>query len=260
MKIPNWIPNPFCRPESDPLSDGARPWQQSPGAQLLGAVLAAVPLVALALWMHVVREAPPTLGLMLGGPLVGGGTLIIWTLLVHRAIGGDRPAALGLRTDRWWLEGVLGVVLAGVLLALHMTLTPLLTRLFPPQPAPEEILELLGGLSRSPGLLALWLGPVVWIGVAGFEELWRVHMLRRLWRVLPGRAGNWAVIVGCAALVAGVHLYQPPAIMLSIFLLSLLKGWYFLRTGRFWSLVVAHALYDSAQVVTMVIAIRAAGL
>ena len=260
MEIRTWIRNPFCRPESDPLSDGARPWQDRPGAQLLGAALAAVPLVALALWMYVVREQTPTLGMMLGGPLVGGGILIVWTLLIHRAICGDRLAALGLRTDRWWLEGALGVVLAVVLLALHMVLNPLLARLFPPQPPPEEILELLGGLSRSPGLLALWLGPVVWIGIAGFEEVWRVHMLRRLWRVLPGRAGNWAVIVGCAALVAGVHLYQPPAIMLSIGLLSLLKGWYFLRTGRFWSLVVAHALYDSVQVVATVIAIRGAGL
>ena len=98
------------------------------------------------------------------------------------------------------------------------------------------------------------------MGIAGFGELWRVHLLRRLWRVLPGRAGRWAVIVGCAALVAGVHLYQPPAVMLSIGLLSLLKGWYFLRTGRFWSLVVAHALYDSVQVVATVSSIRAAGL
>jgi len=68
------------------------------------------------------------------------------------------------------------------------------------------------------------------------------------------------VIVAGAALVAGVHLYQPPAIMLSIGLLSVLKGWYFLRTGRFWSLLVAHALYDSVQVVAVVSAIRAAGL
>ena len=258
MESRNWMPNPFCRPTSDPLSDGSRPWQHHPGVQLLGAALATVPLVALALWMYVFREETSTLGMMLGGPLIAGGILILWILVIHRVICGDRFAALGLRTDRWWLEGALGVVLAVVLLAIHMTLTPLLAQLFPPRRPPEEILELLGSLSRSPGLLALWLGPVVWIGVAGFEELWRVHLLRRLWRVLPGRAGNWAVIVGCSALVAGVHLYQPPAIMLSIGLLSLLKGWYFLKTGRFWSLLVAHALYDSVQVVGIVIAMRSA--
>ncbi len=47
--------------------------------------------------------------------------------------------------------------------------------------------------------------------------------------------------------------------MVSIGLLSLLKGWYFLRTGRFWSLVVAHALYDSVQVIAAVSAVRAQG-
>jgi membrane protease YdiL (CAAX protease family) len=260
MEIRTWLANPFCRPESDPLRDGAKAWQQRPGTQLVGAALVVAPVMALALWMYVIREEAATLAMMLGGPLVGGGILIVWTLLIHRVVCGDRFSALGLRTERWWLEGALGVALAAVLLVLHMVLNPVLAWLFPPQPPPGEILELLGGLSRSPGLLALWLGPVVWMGIAGFEELWRVHLLRRLWRVLPGRAGRWAVIVGCAALVAGVHLYQPPAIMLSIGLLSLLKGWFFLRTGRFWSLVVAHALYDSVQVVTVVMAIRAAGL
>jgi len=189
MEKSTWILNPFCRPHLDPLRADARPWQVRPAVQLLGAALAAVPLIILALWMYVVRQDTMTLGMMLGGPLVGGGILIVWTLLVHRVACGDRLAALGIRTDRWWLEVALGVALAAVLLALHMVLNPLLARLFPPQPPPEEILELLAGLSRRPGLLALWLGPVVWMGIAGFEELWRVHLLRRLWRVLPGRGG-----------------------------------------------------------------------
>jgi membrane protease YdiL (CAAX protease family) len=155
-----------------------------------------------------------------------------------------------------WIEALLGLALAGVLLALHHLTGPLLAGLFPPQPPPREMLDLLHGLSRSPVLLALWLGPVVWIGIAGFEELWRVHLLRRLWRIWPGPLGRWIVVAVSAGLVAGVHLYQPPAVMLSIGLLSLLKGAFYLLTGRFWALVVAHALYDSVQVVAIVIAIR----
>jgi len=254
------VDNPYCRPASDPLRAGASARQRRPAAQLLGAVLAAVVLVALALWMYVVRDQTMTLRMMTAGPLVGGGLLTIWTLVVHRLVCGDRWEALGLRTDRWWVECGLGVALAALLLAIHYGLGPALNRLFPPQPPPPELIELFGGVSRSPVLLALWLGPVVWIGVAGFEELWRVHLLRRLWLVLPGRAGRWAVIFVSAALVAGVHLYQPPAIMLSIGLLSLVQGFYFLATGRFWSMVVAHALYDSFQVVLIVHALRAGGM
>jgi len=252
--------NPYCTPASDPLRADAGAWRRHPALQLLGATLAAAVLVALAVWMYVVRDRPVTLAMMMAGPLVGGGLLTVWTLIVHRFVCGDRLAALGLRTDRWWVEGGLGVVLAAVLLALHYGLGPALNRLFPPQPPPPEIIELLGGVSRSPVLLALWLGPVVWIGVAGFEELWRVHLLRRLWLVLPATAGRWAAVFVSAALVAGVHLYQPPAVMVSIGLLSLIKGFYFLATGRFWSLVVAHALYDSFQVVLVVQAIRAGGM
>jgi len=260
MKHRSRLLNPFCRPASDPLRADARPWHRRPAAQLLGAALAAGPLLALALWMYEIREETLTAGMMMAGPLVGGGLLILWTLVLHRFVCGDRAAALGLRTDRWWLEGGLGLALTAVLLGLHVALAPILNRLFPPQPPPPEILELLAGLSRRPALLALWLGPVVWIGVAGFEELWRVHLLRRLWLVLRSRAGQWAAILGCASLVAAAHLYQPPAIMVSIGLLSVLKGFYFLITGRFWSLVVAHALYDSVQMVLAVHAIRAAGI
>jgi hypothetical protein len=210
----------------------------------------------MSLWMYIVRGRPVTLTEMLGGPLIVGGALILWILLVHKRLCGDRFSSLGLKTDRAWVELLLGLALAAVLLALHYTIGPMLNRLFPPHPPPPEILDLLEGLSRNPALLALWLGPVVWIGIAGFEELWRVHLLRRLWRVWPGPLGRWIVIAVSAGLVAGVHLYQPPAVMLSIGLLSLLKGAFFLLTGRFWSLVVAHALYDSVQVVAIVIAIR----
>ncbi len=250
------LTNAHCRPLADPLGAGAADWQRRPPNQLAGAVAAAAPLIVLSVWMYGVREASLTLHEMLAWPLIGGGILMLWVLFVHVAVCGDRPAALGLRADRLGLEGLLGVAGGCLLLALNFAIVGFLRRIFPPEPPPPEIIELFDGLSRSPGLLALWLGPVVWVGVACFEELWHVHLLRRLWRVWPGPLGRWAVIFFAAALVAGLHLYQPPSVMLSIGLLSLIKGWYFLATGRFWSLVIAHALFDSLQIVAAVVAIR----
>jgi membrane protease YdiL (CAAX protease family) len=223
--------------------------------QLTGAVVATAPLAIFVLWM---RHGPPTLGQMLGGPLLGGGSLILWLLFIQVILAGDPLTSLGLRTDRMTRELLLGVVGAAVMLALHAGIGALLSEVFPPQPAPPEIRELLEGLSRRPELLVLWLGPVVWIGVAGFEELWRIHLLRRLWVLWPGPAGRWGSILISALLVAAAHAYQPPAVRISIGLLSVLQGWYFLFTGRFWSLVIAHALYDSLQVVTIVLLIRGA--
>lgn len=250
------IANRLCHPLGDPLRDDAEPWQESDRAQIGGALAAALPLICLALWMYVLRDSVMTLRDMIGGPLIGGGILILWVLLIHHRLCGDRLASLGLRSERPWIEVVLGLVLAAGLLAFHLSTGPLLARLFAREPPPAEILELLRGLGSRPAMLALWFGPVVWVGIAGFEELWRVHLLRRLWRVWPGAVGRWVIIVGAAAVVAGVHLYQPPAVMLSIGLLSVFKGWLFMVTGRFWSLVIAHALYDSVQVAMALVAVQ----
>jgi membrane protease YdiL (CAAX protease family) len=54
------------------------------------------------------------------------------------------------------------------------------------------------------------------------------------------------------------HSYQGPAAALSIGFKSVLMGGYFLATGRLWPLIVAHAVYDSVQIVAAVVAMRAA--
>jgi membrane protease YdiL (CAAX protease family) len=107
-------------------------------------------------------------------------------------------------------------------------------------------------------LLALWLAPVVWIGVAGFEELWRAFMLRRLWRVWRGRAGRWGGLLAVSALFGLIHCYQGTAAVVSIGLMSILVGWFFMSTGRIRAMIVAHALFDSIQIVAAVVAIRQA--
>jgi membrane protease YdiL (CAAX protease family) len=103
----------------------------------------------------------------------------------------------------------------------------------------------------------LWLGPVAWVGVAGFEELWRVVILRRLWLVFGSPAGSWVVLVMVSALVGALRGYQGPAAMVSIGFKSLLMGWYFKAAGRTRTLIVSHAVYDSVQIILVVLAIRA---
>jgi len=116
---------------------------------------------------------------------------------------------------------------------------PLLSSLFEQRPPSEEIIQLIHGVSSNLWLLALWLGPVVWIGIAGFEELWRVFVL-------------------VSALIGMAHGYQGPAAILSIGFKSVLMGWFFMATGRTRALIVSHVVYDSVQIVMAVVAIRAA--
>ena len=68
----------------------------------------------------------------------------------------------------------------------------------------SEIMQLIYGVSSNAWLLFLWLGPVVWIGIAGFEELWRVFVLRRLWSVFNNSGGRWMVLLFISTLVGAM--------------------------------------------------------
>jgi membrane protease YdiL (CAAX protease family) len=245
------------RPPIDaPYPSTARPWQRRRTLQLLAAVAAAAPMAAIGIWMYVLRDGTMTLEGMLLGPLLGGGSLILWLLLLHFVVCGDGAGGLGFGAGRPWLDLGLGTGLAAGLLAFHFGFDATVARLLPPRPPVEEMIELLAGLARNPWLLAIWLGPVVWIGVALFEELLRAFLLRRLWRVWGGPVGRWAVILVVSASVGLAHGYQGWAAMLSIGIMSIFKGWFFMTTGRIRALIVAHAFYDSAQIVMAVVAIR----
>jgi membrane protease YdiL (CAAX protease family) len=237
-----------------------RSWQALPATQFLAAVAAMLPMAAIGVWMYVIRDEPVGLGTMFLGPLLGGGGLVLWILLLNGPVAGDSLAGLGFRLDRPWLDVGLGIALALGLLAFQFLFRATVGRLLPPRPPVEEMIELIAGVARSPLLLALWLGPVVWIGVALFEELLRVFLLRRLWRIGSGPVGRWVVVLVVSALVGLAHGYQGSAAIVSIGMMSAFKGWFFLATGRVRALIVAHALYDSIQIVMAVIAIRQLGL
>jgi membrane protease YdiL (CAAX protease family) len=110
------------------------------------------------------------------------------------------------------------------------------------------------GVVNDPLLLAVWLGPVVWLGVAAFEELTRAFMLNRLWTVWPQPVAYWLVMIASAALFGLAHIYQGPASVVAIALQGFLYAWYYRRFGRVWPMIIGHALYDSLQVIQVVMA------
>jgi hypothetical protein len=254
------VPSDRFRPVSHALRTDARPWQQRPAIQVLAALAGMTPMAIMSVWVHLLQDSSITVSQLLLWPLLGGGTLIFWILFLHVLVCGDGLDGLGFRVGRPWLDVGLGAVISVALLLFHFAFFATVGRLFPPRPPAEEIVELMAGLARDPWMLALWLGPVVWIGVALFEELMRAFLLRRLWRVWPGPSGRWAVIVVISALIGLAHGYQGPTAILCITIQSFFQGWFFMSTGRIRALIVAHALYDSIQIVMAVVAIRAAGL
>jgi hypothetical protein len=235
---------------------------EAPGmpVQLLAAAAAIFPMAALATWMYLLRDTAPGLAEFFLGPMLFGGGMIFWLLFLHLVICRDSLRSLGFRLPGFWTDLLMGAALgAGFLLLKHLT-DPVLAGLFEPRPPSEEVMKLIFGVARDPLLLALWLGPVVWIGIATFEEMWRVVVLRRLWAVFTSKPGRWAVVLAVSILVGAVHGYQGPAAVVSIAMKSVLMGGFFMATGRVRPLIVAHATYDSVQIVMAVIAIRQAGL
>jgi membrane protease YdiL (CAAX protease family) len=257
--MPSDYPNAGASTASLPaLPADARPWQRRRPTQILCALGLLLPMAAIVLWMQTQQHELTLRGMFLG-PMVGGGALIFWILFLHLVVAGDGLQSLGFRRARLAFDIVLGVGLAAAMLGFHFAFAATAARLFPPRPPVPQIMELMRAVAGNPWLLALWLGPTVWIGVALFEEMARVFLLRRLSLAWPGRAQEWGVIVIVSALVGLVHSYQGSAAVFSIGLQSIVLAWVFFRTGRIGALIVGHALYDSTQIVFAVVMIRQMG-
>jgi len=223
--------------------------------QVGSALAAIIPMTALVTWMYVIRDSVPGVSEFFLGPMLFGGGMIFWLLFLHIVVCRDNMKSLGFKIPGFWMDLVIGGALGVGLLLLRSLMRPVLNNLFDPRPPSAEILQLIQSVIGDPWLLALWLGPVVWIGIAGFEELWRVFVLRRFWNVFPGTGGKWMVLLLVSVLIGIAHGYQGPAAIVSIGFKSVLMGWFFMATGRTRALIVSHAVYDSVQIIMAVIAL-----
>jgi membrane protease YdiL (CAAX protease family) len=230
----------------------------APARHVLAVCLSVIPLFLFAIWFHLTREVPLTIGQMMVYPLMIGGGAIVYMLLLLKYLCRERPRDLNLKPGRWYADVVAGIVLALIFGAILIAGEATLGRALP-RPPSKDIGNLIQGLATSPLLLALWLGPVVGVGVAGFEELSRVFLLSRLWKVWGGPAGRWSAVLLFSALFGAVHVYQGAASAVSVGIMGVAGGAYYLRFGRVWPLIIAHGLYDSVTIATVIGAIRAAG-
>jgi len=224
--------------------------------QLASALAVIIPMAMLTTWMYLIRDSAPAQSEFFLGPLLFGGGMIFWILFLHIVVCRDCLESLGFRVSGFWLDVVTGIGMGVGFLILKSLIQPFLQGLFPPRAPSEEILQLIHSVISNKWLLGLWLGPVVWIGIAGFEETWRCFVLRRFWNVFNSRTGQWIALLAVSALVGAAHGYQGPAAAISIGIKSILMGWYFMATGRARTLIVSHAVYDSVQIIWAVIMIR----
>lgn len=111
-----------------------------------------------------------------------------------------------------------------------------------------ELLELMLGMREDPLLLLLWFGPVLWIGIALYEELIRVFLLTSLWKFSSNTGWIILVMLFTSALIGLVHWSQGPYGMVTIGIKSMVACAFFFQYKRLLPLVFAHVLYDGLQV------------
>jgi membrane protease YdiL (CAAX protease family) len=121
------------------------------------------------------------------------------------------------------------------------------------KPPSGEIINLMMDLAQHPFLLAIWLRPVVWIGVALFEEIVRVFFLNCLWKLANNKSWEIASIILVSAIAGVSHLYQGMFGIVSIGIQGLVMGLFYYKFRRILPLIISHVFYDSFQIIMFII-------
>ena len=180
-------------------------------------------------------------------PLVFGGISIVAILWLKRyflkePLSDFNSGAGTIGTDVLWALGLVTVYFV-LFFVEQQTLRNLLAFR-----SNEELLGLMLDMREHPWMVILWFGPVLWIGIALFEELVRAFLLTGLWSYSERRAWIIAVILLAAVLVGLVHWSQGPYGIVTIAIKSTVAGIFYYYRRRLLPLVIAHVLYDGLQV------------
>lgn len=228
-----------------------RPPPGSRRSHLLAIALGPLPVYAILFGLDLLTDQPYTPGdyiFYLTGISI---PIIVVLLLLLKTLCRESPGDLNLKPGRWTSDLLAALVLSVVTLAANILANELVAQVLP-APSNTSILNLFAWLSGSPARLALFLGLLLWIGVAQ-EELTRVFLLSRLWKVWPSTTAKWLSILVAAALFGLSHYYQGPTRIVWTGLYGLIMGLYYLRFGRVAPMIISHYLTNALQVVVFAV-------
>ena len=234
-----------------PSIDLRKPWQRTRWAQALAIVLGyAAPLAVF--FVQLSSEGASSEGYLF---YAGVYTLIVIAilLLVLRFVCGEKPRSLNLKPGTWWKDLAGGIALVGITLSVKFAFDPIFAKYFQRASDSESGLgDLFGTLAGDPWLLALFLGPILFIGVAGSEELTRVFFITRWKNISSSRVWLGSGVFLSAFLFGLNHIAQGPAGIISVTLNGLIMVLWYLRFGRVFHLIISHYLYDAIQIIVVV--------
>ncbi len=232
-------------------------WQRHPLTQLGVAIAGIAPLYALSISSSVNSMITgESLKLDLWTSLIQVALMVVvfgsWVLVLQCFICGETLRSLQLQPGGLAPDIVSGITLALVLLA-AMALLGSVAGILGEDNVPQVNRQIAEALGRDKLLFAVWLGPVVWLQAALIEELYRAFMLAKLWRVWDGPVARGLTVVGSALLFGLGHAYQGPLGILGTAVIGLILGLHYLRRGRMLPLIIAHGIYDTVILASLVL-------
>lgn len=173
--------------------------------------------------------------------------IIILLLLLLRFLCLETPRDLNLKPGKWSTDFLAAIILSFVTLTANIASTSLVSELLP-SPPNTAVVNLFTWLHQSPVMLALFLGLFLWIGVAQ-EELTRVFLLSRIWKISPSSSIRCVTILFAAVLFGLSHAWQGPTRIVCASIYGLIMGMYYFRFGRVAPMIISHYFTNALQVV-----------
>ena len=235
----------------NPSIDLHQPWQRTRWTQVLAILLGLAPVYGMTILSHLNQDRPYSLNNILFYTGVIASIMLVVLLLLLRFLCGESFGDLNLKRARWWQDVMGGIALAALTLGTQYLLGPVIEKVLPREPQ-SGLGDVMSGLVRDPWLLALFVGPVLAVGAAGFEELTRMFLLSRWWKIAPGTGGRWLGVLVSAVLFGLAHLYQGPGGVANTAISGFILAIVYLRFGRIWPLIISHYLHDALQIVLLV--------
>lgn len=244
----------MSRAQSEPIGL-SRTWQGKAWIQVLAAVLGVLPLYSSLIIYQLRRGQPPSLQGFIFYLAVISPLSIVIALLLLRFFCGENPRELNLRQGKLSSDLLAALILFPVILVANVVSNSFLSVLLPDSASSAGIKDLFLEVASKPGLLVLFVGPLVLLGAAS-EELIRVFLLSRLWKAWPSTMGKLIAVIISACLFGLIHVYRGPVHVAWTALFGLIMALYYLRFGRVLPLILAHYVTNAIQVIVVAMLAR----
>ena len=185
-------------------------------------------------------------------PLLFGGLSIAVIYFLKRKFLRESPKDFNSGNGTWYSDILWGLLLVATYFILFFAFRATLSNVLSFHPN-EELLGLMLDMRQSPLLIAIWFGPVLWIGISLYEELVRVFLLSSIWKEKES-TGFVILSILLTSLIFGLaHYSQGSYGIVTIGIKSIIPAFFFYQKRRLMPLVYAHFLYDGIQVAMFLI-------